>query len=384
MFCPNCGTNNIENKANYCHQCGKKLNIDTIRIRKITIISYILPLISVIIVAVIISSTFYFESKINKKVLKYQDMAERAALTGEYNKALSLLEEAIVYRNNYDVLLEEKKLIQSVIYLNDDLHVVEKKIMDEQFAAAQKEINLLKRQVDKNQSPLYAKLTHEINKVESSVKIGEIKEEITKLSSIDQLADKLSTLYSLDLQEASELKQQIYTKMVMLSSTEAEKDLENKHFNQALYHVDAALQYVVNNEKLISLKDRIKEEKATFEKAEQERIDKAVLAAKQEEQLNLTKAVELTTVEIQVDKFGDAYLNGTVMNKGTETVHSILVEFVVKDSNGKKLEDGKTNVFPNTLKPGETGEFEHVTYSAKNDAKVEIKKISWLLEEKKG
>ncbi|MBM7602108.1 putative nucleic acid-binding Zn ribbon protein [Metabacillus crassostreae] len=384
MFCPNCGTNNIEISANYCHQCGKKLNLDTKRNRKIKIITYILPLISIIIVSVIMAVTFFFESKINEKVIKYQDMAERAALSGEFDKALSLLDDAISYRNNYNILLEDKKIIQSVVELNDDLHVVEKKIMDEQFETAQKEINLLKRQVDKNQSPLYAKLTHEIEQVESSVKIGEIKEEITKLSSIDQLAEKLSTLYSLELQEASELKQQIYTKMIMLSSTEAEKDLENKHFNQALYQVDAALQYVVNNEKLISLRDRIKEEKKSFEKAQQERIDKAVLAAKQEKQLNLTKAVELTTIEIQVDKFGDAYLNGTVKNKGTETVHSIIVEFVVKDKDGVKLEDGKTNVFPNKLKPGETGEFEHVTYSAKNDAKVEIKKISWLLEEKKG
>ncbi|WP_226666731.1 FxLYD domain-containing protein [Metabacillus litoralis] len=384
MFCPNCGTNNIENNANYCSQCGKKLNMDTSKKRKINILSFMLPIISSIIVAVIIFSTQYFESKVNEKVLKFQDKAERAALSGEYKKALSLLDDAIAYRNNYKILLEEKKMIESVLELNDDLNEVEQKIMDEHFEAAQKEINLLKRQVDKNESPLYAKLTHEIEQVESSVKIGEIKEEINKLSTINQLAEKLSTIYSLDLKEASELKQQIYTKMVILSSTEAEKNLENNHFNQALYQVDAALQYVVNNEKLISLKERIIEEKASFEKAQQERIDKAMLAAKQEEQLNLTKAVELTGLDFKVDKFGDAYMNGTVKNNGTETVHSILVEFFVTDKDGVILEKGKTNVFPNKLDPGETGEFEHVTYSTKNDAKVEITKISWLLEEKKG
>ncbi|WP_273126121.1 zinc ribbon domain-containing protein [Metabacillus sp. HB246100] len=384
MFCPNCGEGNIDKRANYCPICGKKLFFDQIKRKKLTIISIIMPVISLTIVITALITVYHIESNVNKKVLNYQNLAERAALSGEYEEALDLIKKGLSYRENYETLKNEEKLVEAVIELNEDLSNVEKNIMNEQFVDAKKKITTLKKQVDKNESPLFVKLTYEIEKAESSVKIGELKEEITELSTIDELAKKLSTLYSLELQEASELKQQIYTKMIMISSAEAESSLEKKHFSQALFEVDTALQYVVNNDKLLSLKDRIISEKLSFEEAEQERISKAIIAAEEEQQHNLTKAVGLVDVQLKVDKFGDAYIDGSVINSGTEGVHSIIVEFDVKNNEGKLIEAGKTNVFPNKLDPGESGNFEHVTYSTKKDAKIEIKKISWLLEEKKG
>jgi predicted nucleic acid-binding Zn ribbon protein len=382
MFCINCGANHLENDANYCSNCGKQLNQQkNINSKKV---HYLIPIISLLIVILLLFSVKLYESKINEKVLVFQENAERKALAGEYDKALEYIERGLSYRNDYDILKKEKEMIISIKDLNEDLIGVEKKIMNEHFDDAQKEINLLKRQVNQNSSPLFINLTNQIEQVETSVKVGEIKEEINKLTTIDELADKLFTLYSLELQEASELKQQIYTKMVMISATNAEQNLENKHFNQAVNVIDEALQYVVNNEKLLSLKDRITEEKSSFEKAEQERIEKAMLAAKKEEERNLTKAVQVTSIKLEVDKYGDAYIDGKVKNNGTETVHSIIIEFTVVDKNGVKLEEGKTNVFPNKLEPGQAGNFEHVTYSAKENAKVNINNISWLLEEKKG
>ncbi|MGM0873875.1 MAG: FxLYD domain-containing protein [Bacillota bacterium] len=384
MFCTNCGANHLETNANYCSHCGKKLDHNVLKNKKIKMVQYLLPIISCFVVIILLFSTNVYESRVNAKVLELQEKAEKYALAGEYDKALEYIEKGLSYRNDYDVLQDEKEIIKSIKDLKEDLNIVEKKIMNEQFDDAQKEINLIKRQVDLKRYPLFVTLTHEIEQVETSVKVGEIKEEINKLTTIDELAEKLSTLYSLELQESSEIKQQIYTKIVMISSTEAEHSLEEKHFNQAIYVVDAALQYVVNNEKLLSLKERIIEAKSSFEKAEQERIEKALLAAKEEEERNLTKAVQLTSIKLKVDKYGDAYIDGKVKNSGTESVHSIIVEFTVLDESGKKIEEGKTNVFPNKLEHGETGEFEHVTYSAKENAKVEINNISWLLEEKKG
>ncbi|MFV2049698.1 FxLYD domain-containing protein [Metabacillus sp. YM-086] len=385
MFCINCGASFLEENANYCSHCGQRRNDHHKSINKKTrLLSFLIPVGSFLSVLFVLILVYSHETEVNGNVITYQEKAEKAALAGEYNKALDFVETGLSYRNNYDILINEKELILTIIELNEDLTEVEQKIMDEQYESAQRDLDLLKRQMATNRSPLFVKLSHEIKQAETSVKVGEMKEEINKLESIDELADKLATFYSLELQEATELKQQIYTKMVTISSVKAEENLANKHFNQALNIVDEALQYVVNNEKLLSLKDRIIEEKAGFEKAEQERINKALQAAKMEEQHNLTKAVELTAINIKVDKYGDAYINGSVKNNGTETVHSIVIEFTVSDEKGKELESGKTNVFPNKLEPGETGDFEHVTYSTKENAKVNIMNISWLLEEKKG
>jgi len=386
MFCINCGANIAEKTANYCSNCGKRLEeqFHPASYKKKKMLVYLTPLLSLLLVSSGLILTYTYESKVNATVLNFQEKAEKAALAGEYKKALSYIESGLSYRKDYQVLAKEKEIVESIIDLDEDLNDVEQKIMNERFDVAQQDINTIKKQIDTSSSPLFVKLSYEIDQVETSVKVGAMKEEINQLSSIDELADKLSTLYSMEIQEASEIKQQIYMKMVSISESEAEKNLEHKHFNKALNSVDEALQYVVNNEKLLSLKDRIIEEKTAFEVAEQERINKALQVAQMEEQLNLTKAVELVEAKINVDKYGDAYIQGSVKNNGTESVHSIVIEFNVLNENGSILEEGKTNVFPNKLKPGEKGEFEHVSYSTKEKVKVEITNISWLLEEKKG
>ncbi|PMC39238.1 hypothetical protein CJ195_04715 [Bacillus sp. UMB0899] len=386
MFCTNCGANIVVKTANYCSNCGKELEeqLHPSSYKKKKILVYLTPCLSVLLVSSGLFLTHTYESKVNAKVLNFQEKAENAALSGEYNKALSLINTGLSYRSDYSVLKKEKEIVESVIDLNQDLNAVEQKILNEQFEDAQKELNTIKRQVDTTTSPLFVKLTYEIEQVETSVKVGAMKEEINQLTTIDELAAKLSTLYSLEVQEASEIKQQIYKKMVSISASEAESYLEQKHFNKAINSVEDALQYVVNNEKLLSLKDRINGEKTAFEVAEQERINKAIQVAKKEEQMNLTKAVELVETKVNVDKYGDAYIKGSVKNNGTQSVHSIVIEFRVLSEKGSVLEEGKTNVFPNKLQPGQAGEFEHISYSTKEKVMVEVTNISWLLEEKKG
>ncbi|WP_026562625.1 FxLYD domain-containing protein [Bacillus sp. J37] len=386
MFCTNCGANISVKSANYCSNCGKKLEeqLHPSSYKKKKILVYITPFLSLLLVTSGLILTHTYESKVNATVLNFQEKAEKAALAGEYEKALSFLESGLSFRHTYDVMIKEKEIVESIIDLNQDLSDVEQKIMNEHFEDAQKDLNLIKRQINTTSSPLFVKLSYEIDQVETSVKVGTMKEEINQLSTIDELADKLSTLYSMEVQEASEIKQQIYMKMVSISASVAEKNLEQKHFNKAINSVEEALQYVVNNEKLLSLKDRIIEEKTAFEAAEQERINKAIQVAKKEEQMNSTQAVELVEVKANVDKYGDAYIKGSVKNKGTESVHSIVIEFRVLNGKGSILEEGKTNIFPNKLEPGQSGNFEHVSYSTKEKVKVEVTNISWLLEEKKG
>lgn len=386
MFCTNCGENLVVKSANYCSNCGKKLEeqLHPSSYKKKRLLVYLTPLVSLLLVSSGLILTYEYESNVNAKVMNFQEKAENAALGGEYEKALSFINTGLSYRSEYDVLEKEKVIVESIIDLNQDLNDVEQKIINEYFDEAQKDLNIIKKQVDLTSSPLFVNLSYEIDQVETSVKVGAMKEEINQLTTIDELADKLSSLYSMEVQEASEIKKQIYMKMVSISATEAEKNLENKHFNKAVNSIDEALQYVVNNEKLLSLKDRIIEEKTAFEVAEQERINKAIQVTKKEEQMNLTKAVELIDVKVNVDKYGDAYIEGSVKNSGTKIVHSIVIEFRVLNEKGSILEEGKTNVFPNKLQPGQAGEFEYVSYSAKEKVKVEVTNISWLLEEKKG
>ncbi|MFC0274345.1 FxLYD domain-containing protein [Metabacillus herbersteinensis] len=387
MFCENCGASRIDIQSNYCPNCGKKMiKPDEVNSegKSSRYLSIALPLTSLLVVPALLYMVHVNEKSVNAEVLEYQERAEQAALTGDYSKALLFIEKGLANRSEYEVLLKEKEMILSLEEFDQDLSQIEQHIMNENFEIATKSINLLKSQVVHQKSPLYVQLSHKIHEAETTVKVGEIKQELAELETIDQLEEKLSTLYALELEEAAEVETQIHTKMVLISSKEAEQELADKHFNRAIYTIDEALQYVVNNEKLLSIKDKITEEKSSFEQAEQKRIESAIVAAKKEEERNRTEAVKVRGVELNVDKYGDAYIKGEVLNSGTKEVHSISIQFVVKDASGKEVEKGETNVFPNELQPGDSAKFEHVTYSAKEDAKIEVKHISWYLKEKKG
>jgi hypothetical protein len=180
----------------------------------------------------------------------------------------------------------------------------------------------------------------------------------------------------LDAAEADIVKEQIKSKMVMIGSSNAEEDLTQKQFNSAILIVDKALQYDGDNEKLLSLKDKILSEKTAFEQAEQKRIERAVTAAKEEKRLK-GEAVKVLETKVTVDDFGDAKTSGKIKNTSKSAIHSITVQFTVSDKDGKEIERGKTNVYPNELKPGKEAAFEHITYGVNDKVVFTIENIIW-------
>ncbi|MFY0757953.1 FxLYD domain-containing protein [Metabacillus dongyingensis] len=379
MQCHYCGEREIEKFSNYCPHCGNKLFMND-RDRKLYRLSkrslYILPAASFVLVSSLLFAVNEHEAAKNEEVVTLQKKAEQSALAGEYNKALQYAEKGIHLRSGYDVLKQEKELIMLIQEYNQDLEQIKEHIQKSNYDQASTEIDLLTRIISGHTSPLYSRLQSELSKADVNVTVGEIKEQINKLNSIDQLAEKLKEVTVLDAAEADIVKEQIKSKMVMIGSSNAEEDLTQKQFNSAILTVDKALQYDGDNEKLLSLKDKILSEKTAFEQAEQKRIERAVTAAKEEKRLK-GEAVKVLETKVTVDEFGDAKTTGKIKNTSKSAIHSITVQFTVSDKDGKEIERGKTNVYPNELKPGKEAAFEHITYGVNDEVIFTIENIMW-------
>ncbi|MGG4490979.1 FxLYD domain-containing protein [Metabacillus idriensis] len=379
MKCHYCGEKEIEPFSNYCPHCGKRVFMDD-KERKLYRLSkrslYILPAASFALVSGLLFAAYELEAAKNEKVVTLQKKTEQAAIAGEYKKALHFAEQGIQIRRDYDVLKQEKELIVQMQGYQQDLEQIRKHIQNSNYEKASKEIDLLTRIISGHSSPLYSAVQSELIKADMNVTVGEIKEQINELNSIEQLAEKLKEITVLDAAEADMVKNQIKSKMVMIGSSNAEEDLSQKQFNSAIVTVDEALQYDGDNEKLLSLKDKIISEKSAFEQAEEKRIEKAVTAAKEEKKLK-EETVKVQETKVTGNEFGDAITAGIIKNISKSAIHSITVQFTVSAKDGKEIERGKTNVYPNELKPGKEAEFEHITYGVNEEVTFKIENISW-------
>jgi tetratricopeptide (TPR) repeat protein len=379
MQCLHCGETGIEESFNYCPNCGKKLSMNS-QERNLNLttkrVLYILPAASFVFVSGLLFAGYHHEATINEEVIAMQKKTEQSALNGNFDKALQYAEKGISLRNDYDVLKNEKELITRIQDYHQDMNYINQLIQNNDLEQAAMEIDILTRIVSPHSSPLYIKIQQDLKQADMNVTVGKVKQQINKLNSIDKLAEQLKLVSVLDDTEADKVKEQIQTKMVMIGSENAEEDLSYKRFNSAIVTVDKALQYDGDNEKLLSLKEKIISEKTSFEQAEQKRIEKAASAAREEERLK-AKAIDISDIKVKVDEFGDAKTTGKIKNTSSQPIHSLTVQFIILNIEGKEIEKGKTNVYPNEVKPGMEADFEHITYGVNEKISFKIDNISW-------
>jgi hypothetical protein len=344
------------------------------------ILPIVIPVTSFALVAIGVLFYYFYEDSVNAQVLNLKNTAEELALKGEYEKAETKLNKAIKLRPEYLVLQENKKAVQLAQDFANILEQVTEKIKKKQFDEAAKELASLKEKVNAENGPLFEPFHIQIAEKEVAITVGKIKQEIDQLHTVDQLAEKLNVVSSLSTEEAKAVKEQIINKIVQISSDEAEKELQSKQFSDALAVLDKGLQYAVNDQKLLTFKEKVKQEQEAFERAEQERLEKAMEAAAQEDLKNKTAAVEVSSLDVQVDDYGDLYIYGNIQNVATTSIYSVTIYYTITDMNGNYIDEGSTTVYPYYLNPGDSGTFEDIFYGVNQDVNVEITNITWYLD----
>jgi tetrahydromethanopterin S-methyltransferase subunit G len=254
-------------------------------------------------------------------------------------------------------------------------------IKDKKFEDAEKELTRLNEKIAKLNGPLFQPIKKELAEKDTMIKVGKINSELDQLKTVDELARKLAVLSAIPSEEGKAVKEQILNRIVQITTTDAESELEQKQFTKAISLTDKGLQYAINDKRLLSLKEKIEQTQSEFELAEQERIEKAMEAAAKEDLKNRNAALEVVGLKYVEDDAGGMTITGEVKNVVSKTVSSITVYYNILSKDKTVLDTGFTTVYPYKLPPGEKAKFEDYYYGVFEDVTVEIENMTWLVEE---
>lgn len=398
LYCHQCGEN-LPDDARFCSSCGMQINRNSDEMKMQTqetieppgenlvekgstfvqLLPIILPIFSLVILAAGLAFYYFQEQKTNQEVLTLRKAAEKEALKEEYEKAIDLLEKASSKRPSYSILNEEIKVIKRAKDYQDAILSIGEKIKSSNFAEASKELASLKEKINQEQGSLFEQFPQKLEDREVKITVGSIKQELNALNSIDELGGKLTIITTLPEKEANAVKQEILKKIVQISTDQVEKFLADKQFSEAFTTIDKGLSFAVNDKKLLGLKERVQQDKLAFEKAEQQRIEKAMEAAAQEDLKNRTAAVQVSDFSVEVDGYGDLHVSGSVKNVATTGINSITIYYTIYDEYGQYFDDSYTSVYPYYLASGEVGTFDDIYYGVYQNVNVEIDNITWYL-----
>lgn len=400
MYCQKCGWKAENEAARYCQKCGSMLQEEVeatespLQNRDVEITSresksnqkqssLIWPIAAPVVSLVLASGIgyYYYSSQINKneQVQFLQEKAEKAALTGDYEAALENLEKAAEIRPSYVLLAELEALISKAMEFEDSFANIDDLLKNQKLSEAETEIASLKELLNKQEGPLFSGFSDRVAEKESHLSIAKIKVDIDRLNTVEQLGAKLQSLSSVNHEEKEEVARLIKDKIVAITINEAQLQMNNKEFGNAIELIKEALHYANGDEKLLAFNDRIVQEQAAFEEAERNRIEQAMVAAAQEDLKNKTAAVSVESLEASLDEYGDLQISGEVKNTATVPISAIELYYTIYNSEGVEIGQDMTYVDPYYLEPGEVGTFYGLYFSVYEDVTVQITKAMWHL-----
>lgn len=393
MFCHDCGSKQ-QVGAQFCSKCGTKLvnptssqeeastneALQTSSNKEKSLPYYwFLPIISFIFIVFGLVGYSVYEIVINHKVANQIEMADMLITEGDYQNALKQINLASQARPNHELILQLKTFVEEIVPYETALVEIDQLLQTNELDRAENELNAIRTKFENNTNPIYEPLKEQVKKRESTLTIAKVKNEINELTTLDTLIERLNQLSSIDNEETNEIKQQIKNKIVTVAYEQANNYLANHNFSNATQIIEQALTYVPNDEKLLSFKEKIANEKLAFEQAELQRIEQAMVSAAEEKIRNHTAAVEVLSVNSSLDEFGDVLVEGEIKNVATTSIHSVEIYYSIYDINGYYLGDTSTTVYPYYLEPGESGYFHEWLYSLYEDVIIEIDDITWYL-----
>lgn len=348
---------------------------------KISVFHWLIPLLLAGVVGLGLLIFYQYEQSINQETLDLQLQAKKEALDGNYSNAVNLLEQAEQKRPNFAALTRDLELATKAAQLQAKLDNASAQLKTLKLNEGEKLLKQVQATIGKRKEPLFGHLQKELAADQDKLAVLRVKGELDKLTTVDELSDKLDKINGLSGKEADAVKVQIINKIVGLSYTSAEEKQRKKDFAGALSEVDNGLSYDSDNEKLTVYRKQIVEAKREFEEAEAERILLAQQKAAEEDLNNRTAAVEVTDLEAMLDDYGDLSITGIVTNTATRPIYSISIDLAMySTSSGAYIGNAYADVSPFRLEPGESGQFSTSYYGVYEQADISVTNASWYLE----
>ncbi|WP_163970819.1 zinc ribbon domain-containing protein [Oceanobacillus halotolerans] len=383
--CPYCGTKVKEDEL-FCIKCGKALPKDIksrIGPQKNVNKYWLIPVGVMLLTTIAIGTYYLFLQSHTTQAKTLYKQGEEHILDGDYDTAQEAFENALDYKGSFSqatiALSFLKKASQVDAKVEEALQLSDKK----SFQEALRLIQEAEQDISDFNGTGVTELINKIMQTRHEIQISQLHDIMEGSPSIDDLKILLWEAESINNEEAAKIAENIRSKIVDFTFTRASEQLNHNHFSDALILVEDGLKYAPNSEKLQSLKTTIEKEKVAFETTQQERIEQAINTATEEQQLNETNALEVTSLQVETDDENNIVVKGEVESVATVPINSILVEYTILTKEETELLSNEVYVFPDKLYPNESGKFEFTHYDIDNDGndyRVEVDKMKWYVE----
>lgn len=382
--CPYCGTKTNEDEK-FCVHCGKALPEDFSERAQASGPKqfnrmWYLP-ISIFILAILALGISYLIYDHNTTQAK--DMfskGEQLALNGNYNEARQHFEQAIELSHSFPAASKNKLFMKVAASIESDIKEAITLRDNQEFQKSLKQINDAEKKLKNYNGEVVKKLVEQIVVERNETKVLQLKHLMDSEASIENLKLLLWKAESIQNAEGKEIASQIRERIVSHAFSTANEELKGKHFTKARKIVEDGLRYAPNSKKLQSLKTTIEKEKTAFETAQQNRIEKAMIAAEKEREKNSKDAVELVDISAELDEYGDLIVKGKIKSVATVPINSISIQYELLDEEGNVILTNDVYTYPDTLYPDEVGKFEFTHYKMNESLDVKIKKATWFLD----
>ncbi|MFD1849216.1 zinc ribbon domain-containing protein [Oceanobacillus bengalensis] len=381
LHCPYCGTSvHIEEDELFCIHCGKKLPSDMherANNSKKKNKYWLLPLFSLILSIIAIGIYHLMLQNQITDAKEAYNVAEQAALEENYEEAMTAFNEALDHHSNFNQAAVSLEFVKKAIDIQDLLIKANSLSDNGEFQQALALLTETEQELKDYTGDAVNELIHSIQSHQETIKMAKISDALKKEPTIDELKILLWESESVG-QEAEDITESIRHQIIDYSFTKASELINEKQFREATLFVEDGMKYAPNSEKLMSIKTTIEKEKVAFETAEQQRIEQAMSIAQEDYELNETDVVELVSATLKRDKQGNLVVNGEVKSVAEMPINSILVEYSLLD-NGNEMIANEVFVYPDTLYPNESGNFEFTHFNTKkmNELELKVTKITW-------
>lgn len=384
FYCPNCG-GQVQERETYCVSCGKRLP-ENISKRTLPVKPskkwWFLPVISLLIACFIVSLIYFVTTYQSNKAFAFYEEATEMALIGDYQQAITLLEKALKYKENFPAAEEVKAFLNVAIEVENNFDQIEKLNEQNQYAETLSIIRHSESELQKFTGDLTDQIMEQNLAIKNQTLLKQATYKLTNNPSTDDLKALIWEIEDINHDQVTELQEEAIQMLVTITYQEAASLLEDLQFSQSLRVIEDTLKVIESSEQLESLKTTVNKEKTAFESAQEQRIEQAFSAFEEEQELNEHHALELIDIHLNKDK-NNWIISGELKSVATVPIHSILVSYSVNDKDDNTLLENDVYIFPETLYPGEVGNFEFTHFDIESDSErltPKVEEITWYLD----
>ncbi|TCT18075.1 zinc ribbon protein [Melghiribacillus thermohalophilus] len=382
--CPNCGTE-VKNEELYCVKCGEKLPEDLNR--RVAAPSstgfnkwWVIPITTFVVsILLIIGYYFLLENQITKARQTYAKGVELAE-DGQFSEARDTFLDALKYKDKFPAASQNAQFMEIAEEIRRLLNSSDQLKKDGEYQEALNLITDAEGKLNNYKGTVVNQLLDQIVQQRNDIKVAQLTYKLEQKPSVQDLKSLLWQAEAIQSEEANEIVQSIRKRIIDYSYSNANEKLKMNQFSDALAFVEDGLKYAPDSSKLKSLKTTIEKEKVAFETEQQQRIQQALNAAEKERERNKNDAVEIVSVQTKLDDYGDLVVKGEIKSVATVPIYSVTVIYHLIDKDGHTQLTNEVYVYPDTLFPDETGNFEFTHYDIDEELKADVEKVTWFLD----